>query len=117
MSIRLTGRTLVLTALILLGLWLLLWLGWLTQASAVQHVTWLVLALAPLVLLGFFATRNSESSLAWCGFLSLAYMAQGITVLLTSQSDAHYAAVEIFLSLLLFSAASAALRLRKRTPG
>lgn len=117
MNIRLTGRTLALTALGLLGLWLLLWLGWLTQASAAQRATWLVLALAPLVLLGYFAACDSAGGLAWCGFLSLAYMAQGITVVLTSHSDANYAAVEIFLSLLLFSAASAALRLRKRKPG
>lgn len=117
MNIRFTGRGLALTTLCLLALWLILWLGWLTQATPAQRATWLVLALAPLILIGYFISRNSEGGFAWCGFLSLAYLAQGVTVVLTSASDAKFAAVEIFLSLLLFSAASAALRLRKRTPG
>lgn len=117
MKIRFTSRMLALGTLVLLGLWLLLWLGWLTQATPAQHATWLILALAPLVLLGYFVSRNSAGGYAWCGFLSLAYLAQGVTVVLTSKSDAGYAAVEIFLSLLLFSAASAALRLHKRMPG
>lgn len=117
MNIRFTGRGLTLIALGLLALWLILWLGWLTQATLAQRTAWLVLALAPLILMGYFVGRNSEGGFAWCGFLSLAYLAQGVTVVLTSASDTRFAAVEIFLSLLLFSAASAALRLRKRTPG
>lgn len=111
MSLRFTGQTLSLAALSLLGLWLLAWLGWLTQATLAERSLWLVLALAPLVILGYFVSRNSRGGYAWCGFLSLAYFAQGVTIVLTSKSDADFAAVEIFLSLLVFSAASAALRL------
>lgn len=114
MNLRFTGQALSLTALTLLGLWLFVWLGLLTQATPSEHSLWLVLALAPLVILGYFVSRNSQNGYAWCGFLSLAYFAQGITVVLTSHSDAGFAAVEIFLSLLVFSAASAALRLRQK---
>ncbi|MGH8280136.1 MAG: DUF2069 domain-containing protein [Gammaproteobacteria bacterium] len=117
MSIRLSGRALVLAALVLLVLWLFPWLGWLTEARPAQRITWLVLALAPLAVTGFFVSRDSVGGFAWSGFLSLAYFAQGVTVVLTSRSDAGFAAVEIFLSLLLFSAAGAALRLRRRMLG
>lgn len=114
MSLRFSGRGLTLGALGALGVWLLLWLGWWTQATAGEHVLWLVLALAPLIIVTLFVLRDVQGGFAWCGFVSLGYFAQGITVTLTSRSDAAYGAVEIFLSLLLFTAASAALRARRR---
>lgn len=114
MSLRFSGRGLTLIALAALGLWLLLWLGWLTQAAFSQRALWLVLALAPLIIVSVFVATDKKNGFAWCGFLSLGYFAQGVTVTLTSRSDAAYGAVEIFLSLLLFMAASVTLRARGR---
>lgn len=114
MSPRFSGRGLTLAALTLLGLWLLLWFAWLTHATSGERTAWLVLALAPLVIVTLLVARDVKSGFVWCGFMSLGYFAQGITVVLTSHTDAGYGAVEIFLSLLLFTAASATLRSRRR---
>lgn len=114
MNVRLSGRALTLTALTLIGIWLLLWLGLLTQATPAERITWLVLALIPLVIVAAFVARNIKSGFVWCGFVSLGYFAQGVTVTLTSRSDSAYGAVEIFLSLLLFTAASVSLRARRQ---
>src|SRR5574337_1083334 len=114
MSVRFSGRSLTLGALGALGVWLALWLGWWTHATASQHALWLVLALAPLVMVTLFVVRGAQGGFVWCGFVSLGYFAQGVTVTLTSRSDAAYGAVEIFLSLLLFTAASATLRARRQ---
>ncbi|HVC37031.1 MAG TPA: DUF2069 domain-containing protein [Gammaproteobacteria bacterium] len=114
MNFRFTGRTLVLTAMSLLMIWLLSWLGFLTHADRQQRSMWLVLALLPLVIVGYFLWRDRKGGYAWCGFIALGYFAQGVTVVLTSKSDAGYAAVEVFLSLLLFTAASAALRMLRK---
>lgn len=114
MSLRFSGRSLTLIALATLGLWLLLWLGWFTQSVPSQRATWLVLALVPLILVSVFVAGDKKNGFAWCGFLSLGYFAQGVTVTLTSRSDAVYGAVEIFLSLLLFMPASSTLRARGR---
>ena len=114
MSLRFSGRGLTLGALGALGLWLALWLGWWTHATAGERVLWLLLTLVPLVIVTLFVARNVKGGFAWCGFLSLGYFAQGITVTLTSRTDAGYGTVEIFLSLLLFTATSAALRARRQ---
>lgn len=114
MSLRFSGRGLTLAALIVLAVWLLLWLGWWTQATASQRAIWVALVLVPLVIVFFFVVRDVKSGFVWCGFVSLGYFAQGITVTLTSRSDAGYGAVEVFLSLLLFTAASFTLRSRRR---
>ncbi|MGA9852643.1 MAG: DUF2069 domain-containing protein [Gammaproteobacteria bacterium] len=114
MNLRFTGNNLTLMALILLGLWLFVWLGFLTPASMQQRSAWLVLALLPLIIVGYFVWRDFKSGFVWCGFLSLGYFAQGITVALTSKSDSGFGAVEIFLSLLLFTAVSATLRAQRR---
>lgn len=114
MSLHFSGRSLTLTALAVLGLWLLLWLGWLTQATLSQRALWSVLALTPLISVSVFVAADKKNGFAWCGFLSLGYFAQGVTVTLTSRSDAIYGAVEIFLSLLLFMAASVVLRARRQ---
>ncbi|MDE2090936.1 MAG: DUF2069 domain-containing protein [Gammaproteobacteria bacterium] len=95
-------------------IWLLVWLGLLTHADTHERVLWLVLALLPLSPVAYFLWRDRKGGYAWCGFLALGYFAQGLTVVLTSRSDAGYAAVELFLSILLFIAASAALRARRR---
>lgn len=113
MSLRFSGRGLTLGALVALGVWLLLWLGWWTRATAGEHALWLVLALVPLVSVTWFVLRDVWGGFVWCGFVSLGYFAQGITVTLTSRSDAAYGAVEIFLSLLLFTAASVTLRAQR----
>lgn len=95
-------------------IWLCVWLGLLTYADRQQRILWLALALLPLVIVGYHVWRYRKSGFAWCGFMSLGYFAQGVTVVLTSKSDAGYASVEIFLSLLLFTAASAALRANRQ---
>ena len=114
MKLRYSGRVLVLAAGAVLAIWLCLWQGVLTQANLNARAAWLGLALLPLLLVAYPAWRGHKGGFAWCGFLALGYFAQGITVLLTSKSDAGYASVEIFLSLLLFLAASAALRSLRR---
>ena len=114
MSLRFSGRGLTLSAVGGLGLWLALWFGWWTHATASQQVLWTALVLAPLIIVSIFVVRDAKGGFVWCGFVSLGYFAQGITVTLTSQSNAAYGAVEIFLSLLLFTAASATLRARRR---
>ncbi len=115
MNARFSGRGLVLSAMVLLVVWLCIWLGFLTVAGPHHRILWLCLALLPLLLVAYPVWDNRKSGFAWCGFMALGYFAQGITVLLTSKSDARYASVEVFLSLLMFFAASAALRaLRQR---
>ncbi|MGH8379232.1 MAG: DUF2069 domain-containing protein, partial [Gammaproteobacteria bacterium] len=114
MNLRFTGRTVTLAALALLGFWLLVWLAFLTQAGRQERIIWLVLALLPLVIVTCLVTLNFKSGFVWCGFISLGYFAQGITVTLTSKSDSVFGAVEIFLSLLLFTAVSAVLRAQRR---
>jgi len=114
MNFRFSGRMLALAAMGVLVIWLLVWLGLLTYADTQERVLWLVLALLPLAPVGYFLWRDRKGGYAWCGFLALGYFAQGITVVLTSKSDAGYAAVEVLLSMLLFIAASAALRARRR---
>ncbi|MGH8397704.1 MAG: DUF2069 domain-containing protein [Gammaproteobacteria bacterium] len=116
MNLRFNSRSLTLAALTVLGLWLLLWLGFLTHAGMQERIVWLILALVPLVIVSFFVLRNLKGGFVWCGFISLGYFAQGITVTLTSKTDTGFGTVEIFLSLLLFTATSAALRGR-RQPG
>jgi len=114
MNFRFSARTLVLIAMILLMLWLLLWLGFLTHADRQQRILWLVLALLPLAIVGYFLWHDRKGGFVWCGFMALGYFAQGVTVTLTSKSDAGSGAVEVFLSLLLLTAASAALRARRQ---
>jgi uncharacterized membrane protein len=114
MNLRFTGRALTLATIFLLMLWLIFWFGFLTRADLQQRVTWLMLVLLPLMIVGYFLWRDREAAFVWSGFIALGYFAQGVTVVLTSKSDADYAAMEVFLSLLLFSAASATSRMRHR---
>jgi uncharacterized membrane protein len=114
MSFRLTARNITLAAMIFLMLWLLLWLGFLTDAAAQLRILWLLLALPPLMLVGYFLWCNRKAGYVWSGFMALGYFAQGVTVVLTSRTDAGFGAVEVFLSLLLFSAASMTLRARRQ---
>ncbi len=108
MKLRFSGRLLARTAFMALAFWLGLWLGVLGNAPATVRLVWAAASLLPLALLAPFLFRGSKSGYGWCGFLSLAYFAQGITVTLGSRSV--YGAVEIFLSILMFFGASAALR-------
>lgn len=115
MNFRFNGRGLMLAVMIFLWLWLLIWLGFLTRATTQEHSVWLMLTFLPLMIVGYFVLRDLKVGFVWCGFLALGYLAQGITVALTSKSDAGYGAIEVFLSLLLFTAASATLRARRQT--
>ncbi|MGH8369487.1 MAG: DUF2069 domain-containing protein [Gammaproteobacteria bacterium] len=115
MKVLRTGRAPVLSVLGALFLWLVIWLGVLTVASSVQRALWLALALLPLLIVALPVWRDKKGGYAWCGFLSLGYLAQGITVAWTGASHAYAGAVEIFLSILLFTAASGALRARHRS--
>lgn len=114
MNLRISGHMLTLAAMGALMIWLCVWLGLLTDADRQQRILWLALALLPLVIVGYHVWRDRKSGFAWCGFMALGYFAQGVTVVLTSKSDAGSAVVEVFLSLLMFMAASAALRIPRR---
>lgn len=108
MKLRFSGRLLARSAFLLLAVWLALWLGVFANAGPQVRLAWAAVSLFPLALLAPFLFRGTKAGYGWAGFLSLAYFAQGITVTLGSRSV--YGAVEIFLSILLFFGASAALR-------
>lgn len=110
MSLRFSSRLLVRVCFAALGLWLIAWLGLFANASLAVRLTWAALSLLPLVILAPFLLRGTRGGFAWTGFLSLAYFAQGVAVALASHAGSIYGAVEIFLSILLFVSASAALR-------
>jgi uncharacterized membrane protein len=112
-KLQFTGRILARSAFAALAAWLALWLGVLAVAPPQIRLIWASLSLLPLALLAPFLFRGSKSGYGWAGFLSLGYFAQGIAVTLGSRSI--YGALEIFLSILLFFAASAALRELKAT--
>ena len=110
-----TGRGPVLASLAILGVWLVVWLAVLTPAAPAEHALWLSLALAPLLIVAVAVAFDRKGGYAWSGFLSLGYLAQGITEVWTDQHQWYTGAFEILLSLLLFAAASYALRIRRRT--
>lgn len=108
MKLQFTGRNLARAAFMALVVWLGLWLGVLANAPANVRMVWAAASLFPLAILAPFLFRGSKAGYGWAGFLSLGYFAEGIALTLGSRSI--YAAVEIFLSILLFFGASAALR-------
>lgn len=108
MKPQFTGRNLARAAFMALVLWLGLWLGVLANAPSGIRMVWAVASLFPLAILAPFLFRGLKAGYGWAGFLSLGYFAMGIAVTLGSRSV--YGAVEIFLSILLFFGASAALR-------
>lgn len=115
MQLNRTGRAPVLIVLGVLLTWLVIWLGALTVATREQRIFWLALGLIPLMLVAVAVWRNTKAGYTWCGFVSLGYLAQGITVAWTSTAQAYAGAVEIFLSIVLFAVASGALRARRQT--
>ena len=108
MNLRFTGRTLVRGAFLALVLWIGFWLGVLAVAPPQVRLIWAGLSLFPLAVLAPFLFRGGKTAYGWAGFLSLGYFAQGIAVTLGSRS--LNGAVEIFLSILLFFGATAALK-------
>lgn len=108
MKLRFTGRWLARSAFMALALWLGFWLGVLANAPPSVRLVWAGASLLPLALLAPFLFRGTKAGYTWAGFLSLGYFAQGVAV--TWGSRSLYGAVEIFLSVLLFFAASAALK-------
>ena len=114
MTLRFSGRMLARSAFMALAFWLATWLGVLATAPANIRLVWAGASLLPLALLAPFLFRGTKAGYGWGGFLSLAYFVQGITVTLGSRSV--YGAVEIFLSILLFFGASAALRELRANP-
>jgi uncharacterized membrane protein len=108
MKLQFGGRLLARTTFFALAAWLAFWLGILAIAPPQIRLIWAVSSLLPLALLAPFLFRGSKAGYGWAGFLSLGYFAQGIAVTLGSRSI--YGAVEVFLSILLFFGASAALR-------
>ncbi|HET7175301.1 MAG TPA: DUF2069 domain-containing protein [Gammaproteobacteria bacterium] len=112
MNLRFTGRVLARGAFMALAAWLAVWLGVLATAPASVRLVWAGVSLLPLTLLAPFLFRGSKAGYTWAGFLSLGYFAQGIAVTLGSHSV--NGAVEIFLSILLFFGATAALREQQR---
>jgi len=105
---RFTGRLLARSAFMALAAWIALWLGVLANAPPLVRLSWAGLSLFPLAILAPFLFRGTKTGYTWAGFLSLGYFAQGVAV--TWGSRSVHGAVEIFLSILLFFAASAALR-------
>jgi uncharacterized membrane protein len=108
MKFRLSGAWLARSAFMLLAAWLALWLGALANAPPTVRLAWAGASLLPLALLAPFLFRGTKAGYSWAGFLSLGYFAQGVAV--TWGSHSVNGAVEIFLSILLFFGASAALR-------
>jgi uncharacterized membrane protein len=108
MKLQFTGRLLARTAFMALAAWIALWLGVLAGAPPQLRLIWAGASLLPLVILAPFLFRGSKAGYGWAGFLSLGYFAQGVAV--TWGSHSVNGAVEIFLSILLFFGASAALR-------
>ena len=108
MSFRFSGRGLMRGAFLALVLWLGFWLGVLASAPPQVRLIWAGLSLFPLAILAPFLFRGSKTAYGWAGFLSLGYFAQGIAVTLGSRSI--NGAIEIFLSILLFFGAAAALK-------
>jgi uncharacterized membrane protein len=86
----------------------------LVAAAPAQHALWLSLALLPLLIVMVAVWHDTKGGYAWSGFLSLGYLAQGITVVWTDAAQVCAGAVEIVLSVMLFAAASGALRARRR---
>lgn len=114
MKFHFTGRTLARSAFLMLAFWLATWLGILATAPANIRLVWAGVSLLPLALLAPFLFRSTKAGYTWAGFLSLGYFAQGIAV--TWGSHSIGGAVEIFLSILLYFGASAALRERHAPP-
>ena len=108
MKFRLSGRQLVRGAFLALALWLGFWLGVLGVAPPQIRLIWAAMSLLPLAILAPFLFRGSKTAYGWAGFLSLGYFALGIAVTLGSRS--LNGAVVIFLSILLFFGATAALK-------
>ena len=108
MKLRFTGGLLVRSAFLALAFWIAIWLGVLATAPAGVRLVWTTLSLLPLALLAPFLFRGTKAGYTWAGFLSLGYFAEGVAA--TWGSHSAHGAVEIFLSILLFFAASAALR-------
>ena len=108
MKFQFSGKLLARGAFLALAFWLTLWLGVLASAPPTVRLVWAGLSLLPLALLAPFLFRGSKAGYSWGGFLSLGYFAQGVAV--TWGSHSINGAVEIFLSILLFFGATAALR-------
>ncbi|HET7649229.1 MAG TPA: DUF2069 domain-containing protein [Gammaproteobacteria bacterium] len=113
MRFQYAGRAPVILVLALMMLWLAVWLGVLVTAGPAQHALWLSLALLPLLIVMLAVWRDMKGGFAWSGFLSLGYLAQGITVVWTGATQTYAGIVEIILSVLMFAAASGALRARR----
>jgi uncharacterized membrane protein len=112
MKLRLSGALLARIAFMLLAAWLALWLGVLANAPPTVRLAWAMLSLLPLALLAPFLFRGTRAGYSWAGFLSLGYFAMGVAV--TWGSRSFHGAVEIFLAILLYLGASAALRESQR---
>jgi uncharacterized membrane protein len=111
-KLRFSGTLLARGAFLALALWLTLWLGVLASAPPTVRLVWAGASLLPLALLAPFLFRGSKAGYTWGGFLSLGYFAQGVAV--TWGSHSVYGAVEIFLSILLYFGATAALKEQQR---
>ena len=108
MKLQFSGKLLARGAFMALALWIALWLGVLAAAPPTVRLVWAAVSLLPLALLAPFLFRSTKAGSSWAGFLSLGYFAQGVAV--TWGSRSVNGAVEIFLSILLYFGASAALR-------
>lgn len=112
MKLQFSGKLLARGAFLALALWLTFWLGVLASAPPQVRLIWAGLSLLPLVLLAPFLFRGTKAGYTWGGFLSLGYFAQGVAV--TWGSHSVNGAVEIFLSILLYFGATAALKEQQR---
>ncbi|HET7371483.1 MAG TPA: DUF2069 domain-containing protein [Gammaproteobacteria bacterium] len=105
-------RKMTLAATGALAVWLLLWFGWLRPARAIPAVAALV-AILPLLIVGWPLIRDRASAYAWCGFIALGYMAHALTEIFAGAADQWLAIVELALVAILYIASGAALRTRR----
>ncbi|HET6726033.1 MAG TPA: DUF2069 domain-containing protein [Gammaproteobacteria bacterium] len=108
-----TPRTLTIAAAGALAALLLAWFAWLSPPRTMSPVVAAVIAILPLLLVGWPLIRDRAAAYAWCGFIALGYMAHALTEIFAGATDQRLAIVELVLVAILFVASGAALRMRR----
>lgn len=109
-----TPRVLTLITGSALAAWFAIWFGWLAPPEVLAPVAAVAIALIPLALIAYPLARDRMAGYAWCGFITLGYMAQALVIAFADAAQQRYAFVELLLVGILFAATSAALRARAR---
>jgi uncharacterized membrane protein len=106
-------RKLTLAATGALGVWLLLWYGWLNPPRDLSRVLACFIAVLPLLLVAAPLLRDKASAYAWCGFIALGYMCHVVAIAFVDPANRWLAAIELIFVGVLFVASGAALRTRR----